>query len=256
MLVTGSQSTTMLGSEEKRWIHAVSLLELNDVKRTYRQPDGQTVTVVDIGHFTMESNNQLAIAGQSGSGKTTFLNLIAGIVKPTTGVIQFQNQAITLLSESARDQWRARHIGYVFQTFNLLQGYSALENVEMAMRFGGGVKRDTAKELLNRVGLADRMNHKPRQMSVGQQQRVAVARAVANRPQLVLADEPTGNLDAASADIVLNLIRDICHELGAALLLVSHDSDVLAKFDQVTPFDDLNRACGHSPHATTQGETS
>jgi ABC-type lipoprotein export system ATPase subunit len=133
-------------------------------------------------------------------------------------------------------------LGYVFQTFNLLQGYTALENVLLGMMFGAGRDNDYAKALLERVGLADRMHYRPRQLSVGQQQRVAVARALANKPKLVLADEPTGNLDHKHAREALELIREICGENGAALLLVSHDRDIIAQFDHVHEFADLNRA--------------
>src|SRR5690606_31877740 len=132
--------------------------------------------------------------GTSGSGKTTFLNLIAGILRADSGRVLVDGEEMTGRSESARDALRARTLGYVFQTFNLLQGYTAVENVLLGMLFGKGADRAYAEHLLERVGLADRMAYRPSQLSVGQQQRVAVARALANRPKLVLADEPTGNL--------------------------------------------------------------
>ena len=147
------------------------------------------------------------------------------------------------LTESARDRLRATKIGYIFQTFNLLQGYTCLENVLLGMSFGPGVDREFAVTLLRRVGLGEKLKHFPRQLSTGQQQRVAVARALANRPKLVLADEPTGNLDHASARAALKLIREGCRENGAALLLVSHDREVLAQFDSVQELHQINRAC-------------
>jgi putative ABC transport system ATP-binding protein len=150
--------------------------------------------------------------------------------------------SMTECSEARRDALRARHIGYVFQTFNLLQGYSALENVLLAMSFGRGADAAQARDLLDRVGLKDRTHHRPAQLSVGQQQRVAVARALANRPELVLADEPTGNLDAENAAAALRLIREICSEQGAALLFVSHDPAVLAGFERCIELADVNRA--------------
>jgi putative ABC transport system ATP-binding protein len=147
------------------------------------------------------------------------------------------------LSESRRDRLRAEKIGYIFQTFNLLQGYTVLENVVLGMSFGPhGVGREHARELLERVGLGHRLNHFPRQLSTGQQQRVAVARALANRPKLVLADEPTGNLDRKHARESLALIREVCRENGAALLLVSHDEPTLADFQGVRDFKDINTA--------------
>jgi ABC-type lipoprotein export system ATPase subunit len=136
---------------------------------------------------------------------------------------------------------RATTIGYVFQTFNLLQGYTCLENVLLGMSFGPGANRERAVELLRRVGLIDRLGHYPRQLSTGQQQRVAVARALANRPQLVLADEPTGNLDRRHAREAVGLIREACAESNAALLLVSHDRELLGAFDSVQPLEDINR---------------
>ena len=128
------------------------------------------------------------------------------------------------------------------QTFNLLQGHTVLENVQLGSAFGRGVDRPHAIELLRRMGLADKHGHYPRQLSTGQQQRVAVARALANRPKLVLADEPTGNLDRRNAREALHLIREVCREEGAALLLVSHDERVLAQFEQMKDFAFLNRA--------------
>jgi putative ABC transport system ATP-binding protein len=137
---------------------------------------------------------------------------------------------------------RAQHIGYVFQTFNLLQGYTALENVMLGMMFGNGADRAKAAALLERVGLEDRMNYRPRQLSVGQQQRVAVARALANRPELVLADEPTGNLDARRTQDALVLMREVCRENSAALLFVSHDDSILRQFDLVRELSEINDA--------------
>ena len=150
---------------------------------------------------------------------------------------------LAALPEAARDNLaRCKHLGYVFQTFNLLQGYTAVENVALGMMFGPGADFAFAQSLLERVGLKDRMNYRPRQMSVGQQQRVAVARALANKPKLVLADEPTGNLDRRNAREALGLIRDACRENGAALLLVSHDPEVLGQFESTQELAAINRA--------------
>jgi putative ABC transport system ATP-binding protein len=184
----------------------------------------------------------VALRGASGSGKTTLLHLIAGLLQADRGRIVIAGEDMTARSESARDRTRARLLGYVFQSFNLLQGYTALENVMLGMLFGKGVDRDRAKQLLERVGLGHRLHYRPSQLSVGQQQRVAVARALANRPQLVLADEPTGNLDQRHAGEALSLIRDVCRESEAALLLVSHDPQVLSAFEHVVDLGVLNRA--------------
>lgn len=217
-------------------------LEVRRLHKQFVSPDGETVPIVDIESLELAPAQQAALVGRSGSGKTTLLHMIAGILRPDSGSIRIAGHELTTLSESQRDALRARHIGYIFQTFNLLQGYSALENVELAMRFGRGVQPGRARELLTRVGLEQRLHYRPRQLSVGQQQRVAVARALAGKPTLVLADEPTGNLDAAHADAALGLIREICREQGAALLLVSHDPAILARFETVWQLDELNQA--------------
>lgn len=220
------------------------LLELTGLTKSYRQPDGGEHRVVDVPAFSLGATEQWALRGESGSGKTTFLHLIAGILAPDRGTIRLDGSDLAGLSEAARDRRRATAIGYIFQTFNLLQGHTALENVELGMAFGRGVDRARAAALLTRVGLGDRLHHFPRQLSTGQQQRVAVARALANQPQLVLADEPTGNLDARHAREALALIREACRETGAALLLVSHDEQVLAQFEHVRDFAALNQALG------------
>jgi putative ABC transport system ATP-binding protein len=228
----------------------MALLEISQLQKTFLTPDNQEHVVVDVPHFALAEREQVALCGPSGSGKTTFLHLIAGILKPDRGRIQLGDCAVSSLAEPQRDRHRAQHIGYIFQTFNLLQGYTCLENVLLGMAFGGGEDRALAKRLLRRVGLAEHLRHRPRQLSSGQQQRVAVARALANRPQLVLADEPTGNLDWASGLAVLELVRETCREHGAALLLVSHDRDVLAEFETVQDLGSINRAAARSGGAS------
>ncbi|MEI6107346.1 MAG: ABC transporter ATP-binding protein, partial [Opitutae bacterium] len=199
-------------------------------------------TIVDVPAFTLAAGQQLALRGESGSGKTTFLHLIAGILAADSGSILIDGRDMAALGESGRDRLRAESIGYIFQTFNLLQGYSVLENVMLGMAFGAGSDRAHATAMLERVGLSHRLKHYPRQLSTGQQQRVAVARALANHPKLVLADEPTGNLDHRNARDSLALIRETCRENGAALLLVSHDERVLAAFEHMQDFALMNRA--------------
>jgi putative ABC transport system ATP-binding protein len=209
-------------------------------------PDGGRRTIVDVPGFTLNAGEQVALRGESGSGKTTFLNLIAGILGPDEGSIRIGESDMAALGEHGRDRLRARTVGYIFQTFNLLQGYSCLENVLLGMTFGGQADKGHALALLGRVGLSERVGHRPRQLSSGQQQRVAVARALAKRPALVLADEPTGNLDHRNAREALKLIRETCAENGAALLLVSHDPEVLGAFPGVREFSDLNRSLGEA----------
>jgi ABC-type lipoprotein export system ATPase subunit len=218
------------------------ILEVSQLKKSYRGPDGETHPVVDIDSFSLEAEQQLALSGESGCGKTTFLNLIAGILKADSGRVTLAGREMTALGESGRDQLRAESIGYIFQTFNLLQGYTCLENVLLGMSFGRGADKSFACEMLNRVGLDHRLHHYPRQLSTGQQQRVAVARALANHPQVVLADEPTGNLDSRNSAESLELIRKSCRENKAALLLVSHDQKVLDQFDDRQALHELNQA--------------
>ncbi len=225
----------------------MALLEIIDLTKGFTTPEGAIMSVVNVPNFQLEAGVQTALAGPSGSGKTTFLNLIAGILAPDGGSIRFDGSDLVRMSEAARDRHRAHSFGYIFQTFNLLQGFTCLENVLLGMAFGPGRDRERAEDLLKQMGLGGRLQHYPRQLSTGQQQRVAVARALANRPKLVLADEPTGNLDPANARTALTLIRETCRENGAALLLVSHDPEVLASFgSHHLSLGDLNRAA-HAP---------
>jgi ABC-type lipoprotein export system ATPase subunit len=221
--------------------HDAPVLRVASLKKAYRSPDGDVTPVLDIPSLELRAGEQVALRGASGSGKTTLLHIIAGILTPDGGRVEIDGVDITAHGEAERDALRAERIGYVFQTFNLLQGYSALENVLLGMMFGRGADRAAAAALLTRVGLGSRLDYRPRQLSVGQQQRVAVARALAGRPRLVLADEPTGNLDARHGAEALTLIREVCREQGAALLLVSHDPAVLGQFDRVDDLSALNR---------------
>jgi putative ABC transport system ATP-binding protein len=219
----------------------MALLEIQQLRKTFPQPGGKARLVIQIDRFELGAGEELAVAGESGSGKSTFLNLIAGILTPDSGRVIFDGQEISALSEPARDRSRAATVGYVFQSFNLLQGYSCLENVLLAMAFGPGADRERAEQLLRHVGLGDRLHERPRRLSWGQQQRVAVARALANRPKLVLADEPTGNLDHRNAAEVIALMRETCREAGAALLLVTHDREILSRFPRVDSMSAINR---------------
>jgi len=217
-------------------------VEVEALKKAFRGPDDALQPVIDLASLSLRAGEQMALRGRSGSGKTTLLHLLAGILRPDAGRIRIAGENMGGAPEPARDRLRGRAIGYVFQSFHLLDGYSALENVLLAMYFGGTVDEPRARSLLGRVGLGDRLHHRPDQLSVGQRQRVAVARALANRPSLVLADEPTGNLDLSSAGDALALIREICGETGAALLLVSHDAEVLGAFERRDDLETLNRA--------------
>ena len=220
----------------------MALLEIRDLIKRYPSPEGGKNVVLDVPELSLGDGEQVALEGASGSGKTTLLHIVAGILTPDSGSVSLAGHELTKLSESEVDRVRAEHIGYVFQTFNLLQGYTALENVLLGMAFGSGQDVDRAHKLLERVGIADKANHLPGQLSVGQQQRGAIARAVANRPSLLLADEPTGNLDADMAQQALTLLREACEEVGAAILLVSHDPAVLGAFNKRRSLADINHA--------------
>jgi putative ABC transport system ATP-binding protein len=218
-------------------------LELTNVLKTYREPDGNTLTVLDIDRFQIGPAEQVVLVGASGGGKTSLLNVISGISTPDRGSVKVDGHEITRLPEVARDRFRAERIGFVFQTFNLLPAFSALENVLLGMSFSGKrVDSKRAVQLLERMGLKHRLTHRPPQLSVGEQQRVAVARALANQPSLLLADEPTANVDVKNQDLILDLIREGCAESKVALLLVTHSSDVASRFSRVDRLENFNKA--------------
>lgn len=222
-------------------------LNLEDLRKHYTSPDGSIVPVIDVPSLQLADGEQAALIGSSGSGKTTLLHLIAGILRPDEGKIlyEFADEGsidIARLSEADRDIFRGRYVGYIFQTHHLLSGFTALENVLLGMSFTGR-RHDPAwaRRLLEEVGLGQRLHYKPAKLSVGQQQRVAVARALANRPRLVLADEPTGALDSQTAQHVLELIRRLCAEVGAGLILVTHDLSIAAQLPRTVELSQLNR---------------
>lgn len=219
------------------------MLQTTDLIKTFSLPDGSRLPVLDIPSFSIAAGEQVVLIGESGGGKTTLLHCIAGIVPPDSGSIVIDGIEVTRLSEAGRDRVRAAKLGYVFQTFNLLAGFTALENVRLGMTFASG-KHDLkhAIELLQKVGLGDRMHHKPAALSVGQQQRVAVARALANRPKLLLADEPTANIDPANQQKIIDLLRQCCRDENIAMLLVTHSMQIAEQFDRVEKLDALNRA--------------
>jgi ABC-type lipoprotein export system ATPase subunit len=173
------------------------------------------------------------------------LHIIAGISRPDSGRVSVDGTDIGRLPEAGRDRFRADKIGYVFQTFNLLSGFTALENVLLGMAFASGQADESrARRLLDRVGLGKRLTHRPAMLSVGEQQRVAVARALANKPKLLLADEPTANVDSAHQQQIVDLIRSTCQEEKVALVLVTHTPEVAQQFERVVQLQDINKAMG------------
>ena len=202
-----------------------NLVEIDGVTKEYRRGN-QTVAVLSNLTLTIPEGDFVALMGPSGSGKTTLLNLLAGIDRPTSGRVQVGEQDISRLSESRLAPWRQRTIGFIFQTFNLIPTLTAYENVELPLtlhRLSRAERRRKVELALQVVGLADRMDHYPRQLSGGQQQRVAIARAIVTDPRLLLADEPTGDLDAASAAEVLDLLDRLNREFKKTIVMVTHD---------------------------------
>ena len=219
------------------------MLEIRDLKKSYAEPSGNPLVIIDIPRLDIGAGEQVVLRGESGGGKTTLLHLISGIVTADSGSIKLDGMELNKFSESARDRIRADKMGYVFQTFNLLPGFTALENVRLGMTFARKkMNLERAKDLMNRVGLSDRMNYMPNQLSVGQQQRVAVARALANKPRLLLADEPTANVDPANQNRIIELIQEVCREDVVAILLVTHSDEISKRFERVERLEQINLA--------------
>jgi ABC-type lipoprotein export system ATPase subunit len=226
------------------------MLSVSNVKKSFRLPDGSPLPILDVPKFEVAAGEQMVLAGRSGCGKTTLLHVISGISKPDSGSVKINGTEITTLAEVGRDRFRAQNIGYIFQTFNLLPGFTALENVLLGMSFSGlKVDETRAKRLLDRVGLSKRLTHKPVMLSVGEQQRVAVARAMVNKPKLLLADEPTASIDARNQQQVLDLIRETCREEKVALVLVTHAPQVAEQFSRIERLEEINRAAAATASA-------
>ena len=212
----------------------------------FRYPD-QREELLDITGLTLDAGEQILLAGRSGMGKSTLLHIILGLLTPERGRVRIAGRDIHAIRGPRRDHFRGTHIGMIFQTFHLLQGFTAIENVMTAMAFSDLPKAEhhpRAAALLDRLAIPE-PDAMPERMSVGQQQRVAVARALACDPVLVLADEPTASLDPVNADGAMDLIQNVCRERHAALLCVSHDPALTARFDRHESLVDLNRA-GHT----------
>lgn len=219
-----------------------TLVRLERVEKEFPGPDGKAVQALAPIDLEIARREQVALAGPSGSGKSTLLNILAGIILPSRGRVWVNGVAVDSLSESARDLFRGRSIGYVYQNFNLLSGFTALENVLLAMGFSRAGQKghfQRAGELLERVGLGHRLRHRPAQLSSGEQQRVAIARALANQPPLLLADEPTASLDFWTGRMILELLLEVSYQAGATLVVASHDRDLLTRFGRVVEVGQL-----------------
>jgi len=201
------------------------MIRLQDITKVY--PMGKRELQVLRGvNLYIEQGELVAIMGPSGSGKTTVLNLIGCLDTPTSGNYYLENREVSRLSSDELALVRAQKIGFVFQTFNLLPRLSALANVELGLRYSGGGDHNRALEALAKVGLSDRANHRPTELSSGEQQRVAIARALVKNPPLILADEPTGNLDSRSGEEIISILTCLHAEQGITLLMVTHDPNI------------------------------
>ncbi len=201
------------------------MIRLQDITKVY--PMGKReLTVLNGINIHIERGELVALMGPSGSGKSTMLNLIGCLDKPTSGSYYLEDREVSLLSSGELATVRGQKVGFVFQTFNLLPRLSALANVELGMRYAGGVDRKLAMEALTKVGLSDRANHRPTELSGGEQQRVAIARALVKNPPLILADEPTGNLDSRSGEEIISILTTLHSEQGVTLVIVTHDTNI------------------------------
>ena len=213
------------------------MIRLQDITKVY--PMGKRdLTVLGGVNLHIERGELVAIMGPSGSGKSTMLNLLGCLDIPTSGSYFLEGKEVSRLNSRELAQVRALKIGFTFQQFNLLPRLSALANVELGMRYAGGSDRTSALEALDRVGLSDRVNHRPTELSGGEQQRVAIARALVKKPPLLLADEPTGNLDRKSGDEVISILTSLHAEQGMTLIMITHDANIANHCQRIIHFKD------------------
>jgi len=215
------------------------MIQLQDITKVY--PMGKReLTVLRGVNLHIERGELVAIMGPSGSGKSTLLNLLGCLDNPTSGSYYLENREVSRLSSGELARVRGQKIGFVFQTFNLMPRISALANVELGLKYAGGGnnQRDSAMEALARVGLSDRASHRPTELSGGEQQRVAIARALVKNPPLILADEPTGNLDSRSGEEIISILTTLHAEQGITLLMVTHDSNIAHQCQRIIHLKD------------------
>ena len=228
----------------------MALLDLQGVTKDY--PLGSTVVNALRGlDLSIEKGEIVAIMGPSGSGKSTLMHILGALDTPTEGEARLEGQDLRGMNEDALVTVRGKKVGFVFQTFNLIQSLTAQQNVELPMTFLGvkkAARAERAEALLEKVGLADRVTHRPNELSGGERQRVAIARALANNPEILLADEPTGNLDSETGKTILDLLKKLCEDEGKTMILITHDPDAAAIADRIVRLRD-GRVIEEVPHA-------
>jgi putative ABC transport system ATP-binding protein len=233
----------------------MTLISCRQLTRTYTRGDN-TITPLDSLDLDVEAGAFIALMGPSGSGKTTLLNLLAGIDQPTSGSLIIDGLDITTLSRTKLAEWRAHAVGYIFQLYNLVPVLTAYENIELPLllhRMSRKERHDRVHLVLDLVGIADRHDHYPRQLSGGQEQRVAIARAIVADPTIILADEPTGDLDKTSAENIMLLLQRLNRELGKTLIMVTHDPNT-TNYAQRTVHLDKGRLVDTDPYAAASSE--
>lgn len=219
-----------------------NLITLNNIRKIYRMGNEKIVALNDVS-LSIDRKEFICLLGTSGSGKSTLLNMMAGLEKPIRGEIIIENHHIEKMNEKQLAQFRQLHIGFVFQSYNLISTLSALENVSLGLTFRGIPRKkreNIAKKMLESVGLGNRLNHKPTEMSGGQQQRVSIARAFVGNPEIVFADEPTGNLDSKTTVEVMNLITGMAKKNEQTLIIVTHDPEISPYSDRIVHLRDGN----------------
>ncbi|MFC0213429.1 ABC transporter ATP-binding protein [Paenibacillus chartarius] len=223
-----------------------TIIECSGIELRASSDSGNPEPLLKINTFTMKQSEQAAIMGPSGSGKSTLLHLLAGLIKPNNGSIQLLGQAIHALSEKERDHFRGANIGYIFQQFHLFPHLTALENIMMqhiiTSRLSAREAKEKAQFLLDKVRLSHRVHYRAGMLSRGEQQRVAIARALFHEPKIILADEPTGNLDSKTGLDIMTYLIELCREAGQTLLVVTHDEQIGSLFSRVEHMQKLNEA--------------
>lgn len=221
------------------------MINIKNVVMKY-QDNGTEIEALKIKKLKIEDGKKVAFVGSSGCGKTTLFNLISGMIIPTEGSIEVEDMNITDLTEAERDLYRANHIGYIFQDFNLFPEFTVMQNVTLPMTFSKRYSKkeinELAKDMLKKVGMAEKANQKVKTLSGGEKQRVAIARSIVNKPNVILADEPTGNLDYKNGVKIMQLIMDIAKEENATLIVITHNNSQLDMFDEVVNIEELNEA--------------